>query len=108
MGTNAGSQLLVGKVTYLIGEGEWERQIGELGPLMGLTVIFLRIGLVIKIALACYGKLIKGDLLPWLLLSFGIIAVAVGQWAQPNTLGFCTLTGGLLLASLRMPNKNLY
>jgi hypothetical protein len=102
MGTNAGNKILTGRNTgYLISEGEWGRLVGEMGPLMGLTVILLRLGLCIKIAIACYRKLLQNDLLPWILLSYTLQTVPQGQWAQPTTLGFSTLIGGLVIASLR-------
>lgn len=101
MGTKVGSQLLSGnRKVWLIAEAEWGRVIGELGALMGLSVIALRLGLAIKIAIASYLKMAKGDMLPWMLLSFGFVLVSQGSWAQPTTLGFCTLMGGLMLASL--------
>jgi hypothetical protein len=101
MGTNVGSQLLTGERTFLIDEGEWGRLIGELGPLMGIIAILLRVGFVIKLGLGCYRRLIVGDLLPWLLLSFGFVPLIQGQWAQPTSLGFSVMIGGLVLASLR-------
>jgi hypothetical protein len=48
MGTNVGSMLLTGGVSFLIAEGEWGRTIGELGPILGLGVVFLRIGMSIN------------------------------------------------------------
>lgn len=102
MGTNVGSMLFTGSLTFLIAEGEWGRMIGELGPLMGIGVVLIRLGLTIEIAKAAYNKLTKGDLLPWILLSYGLLNLAQGGWAQPTNLGFCTLIGGLLLASLRV------
>lgn len=107
MGTNVGSMLLTGGQFYLISEGEWGRLIGELGPLMGLAVVFIRLGLSIKIAFASYHKLVMGDLLPWLLLSTGAIGISQALWAQPTSLGFSILTGGLLLASLRLASSSL-
>ena len=70
---------------------------------MGLIVILLRLVLTVTITLECYQKLRAGDLLPWMLLSFGFVLLAQGGWAQPTSLGFYTLIGGLLLASLRVP-----
>jgi hypothetical protein len=105
MGTNVGSMLLSGGVGFLIAEGEWGRAIGELGPLLGIGLVLLRLGLTAKIALACYNKLSQGDLLPWMLLSFGLITLAQGGWAQPSALGFFVLVGGLLVASLRTPAR---
>lgn len=104
IGTNVGSMLLTGEQVFLISEGEWGRVIGELGPLMGLTVIFLRLSLAVKITAASYHKLVQSDLLPWMLLSFGLLTIPQAQWAQPTALGFSTLIGGLLLASLNQSN----
>jgi hypothetical protein len=105
MGTNVGSMLLSGDRTFLIAEGEWGRLIGELGPLMGFIVILLRLGLGVRLASASYQRLVKGDILPWLLLSFAFLIIAQAQWAQPTSLGFSTLTGGLLMAAAGFKKK---
>jgi len=42
-GTNAGSFLATGERTFLLAESEWARHVLELGPLLGLVVIALRI-----------------------------------------------------------------
>jgi hypothetical protein len=101
MGSNVASQLLNGKRSFLLSEGEWGRQVEELGPVLGFSVILLRLGLAFKIAAASYRKMISGDLLPWLLLSFGFLFLAQGGWAQPTSLGFFVMTGGCLIASLQ-------
>jgi hypothetical protein len=101
MGTNVGAQLLTGKQVFLISEGEWGRLIGEMGPLPGLFVILIRVSLTVRIALAAYRKMITGDLLPWILASFGLMNLAQGGWAQPTALGFSTLIAGLMMSSLR-------
>ena len=109
MGTNVGSMLLSGKVIFLIAEVEWGRLIGEMGILLGLTVIAIRIAFVFKVTKLAYKKLRYGDFLPWLLLSFGMLVLLQGQWAQPTSLGFSTLIGGLILASVknkRIVNEN--
>ncbi|ANE53239.1 membrane protein [Flavisolibacter tropicus] len=106
MGTNVGSMLLSGQRTYLIAEGEWGRLIGELGFLMGLFVILIRLGFSLRIALASYVKLVQGDLLPWMLLSFGLLTIPQAQWAQPTALGFSTLIGGLILASVKKDDRS--
>jgi len=101
MGTKVGSQLLSGnRRVWLIAEAEWGRVIGEMGALMGISVILLRFSLSIKITIASYAKMAKGDMLPWMLLSFGFVLVAQGNWSQPTSLGFFTLIGGLMLGSL--------
>lgn len=101
MGTNVGSIMMTGKSIFLISEGEWGRIIGELGPVMGVAVILVRLGLSSKLAILSYQKLIKGDLLPWMLLSFGLLTIPQGGWAQPTSLGFCTIIGGLILAAVK-------
>jgi hypothetical protein len=101
MGSNVGSMLLGGTRTFLIAEQEWGRLIGEMGALLGIILIFVRLRISFEITISSYKKLKKGDLLPWLLLSFGLLVIPQGQWAQPTSLGFSTLIGGLLLASIR-------
>jgi hypothetical protein len=99
MGTNAGAMLLTGGNGFLISEEEWGRIIGELGALLGISIIFIRLALTLKMAMLSFRKLNSGDLLPWMLLSFGVTLIPEGQWAQPTGLGFSTLIGGLIIAS---------
>lgn len=105
MGTNVGSQLLTGQRAFLIAEGEWGRVIGEMGPLLGLMIVFLRVALTFQIGLASYKRLKIGNLMPWMLLSYGVLIVSQVGWAQPTSLGFCVLIGGLMLASLNVPKS---
>jgi len=99
MGTNVGSMLLMGDTYYLISEGEWGRVIGELGQLFGLVIIFLRMGLTIKLTIASFKELSRENLLPWMLMSFGVLNISQGGWAQPTSLGFCVVIAGLVIAS---------
>ncbi|CAM4121935.1 hypothetical protein SAMN06265348_103243 [Pedobacter westerhofensis] len=101
MGTNVGSMLLVGKTIFLVDEGEWGRVIGEMGAILGLGVIYIRIGLSFKLLANAYNKMVSGDLLPWLILSFALTVIPQGQWSQPTALGFSVLSGGLLVASMK-------
>jgi hypothetical protein len=105
MGTNVGSMLLGGGRGFLISEGEWGRLIGELGPVLGLTVVMLRLKLAMELLFRSLGKMIAGNLLPWTLTSFGFLATAQHGWAQPTSLGFSILITGLTLASLKNPGK---
>jgi len=105
MGTNVGSSLLSasGDRGFLIAEEEWGRLIGEMGMVLGMAAIFIRLFLAIKIAWAGYQELAQGEALTWLLSSFGILALLQGQWAQPTSLGFSILLSGLMVAALRAP-----
>lgn len=100
MGTNAGSQLLTGEAVYLIAEEEWGRLIGEMGILLGFSVIMIRVIFSLRISWLSFFKMLKGDFLPWILLSFGLIIIPQGQWGQPTSLGFSTIMGGLILGAL--------
>ncbi len=105
MGTNAGSLMLSGKVDFLIAEVEWGRLIGEMGAVLGIGAILLRVGLVFKMLTKSYKKMTKDDPLPWMLLSYCLMAVLQGQWAQPTILGFAVIGAGLVAASLKVnPN----
>jgi|SRR5690554_1002029 len=103
MGTNVGSMLLTGGMDFLIAEGEWGRVIGEFGQLFGILVVLLRVGLTITLTGASYKDMVRGNLLPWMLMSFGFLNVAQGGWAQPTSLGFCIIIGGFVIASLKTP-----
>ncbi|WP_223651780.1 hypothetical protein [Hymenobacter psoromatis] len=101
MGTNAGSAILTGERSFIISEGEWGRLIGELGPLLGIGIIFIRMALSVKLTAACYQRLLRDDLLPWILLGNALLMIPQAQWAQPTALGFSTLIAGLVIAVLR-------
>jgi hypothetical protein len=110
IGTNAGSAILTGERTFLISEGEWGRLIGELGPWLGIGIIFIRMALCVKFTVAAYKHLLADDLLPWILLSNALLVIPQAPWAQPTVLGFSTLISGLLIASFRvkkLPQSNL-
>lgn len=100
LGTNAGSALMGSGRTFLVGEGEWGRLIGEMGAVLGIATIGIRLLLSFEYALKSYRALRKESILPWMLLSFTLIVFPQGQWAQPTTLGFSTMIMGLLIASL--------
>jgi hypothetical protein len=103
MGTNVGALLISGSVTFLISEGEWGRIIGETGFALGGVIILTRIIFVISTGLKGYQYVARGNVLPWMLLSFGALNIMNGQWGQPTSLGFSTMIGGLILAAFKMP-----
>ncbi|MDT3404789.1 hypothetical protein [Mucilaginibacter terrae] len=102
LGTNAGAKLQTGATKFLFNaEVEWGRVIGEMGFLLGVITIFCRVAVTFDMTLKSFAAIGKKDYLPWMLLSFILINVAQGQWAQPTSLGFGVFTGGLILALLR-------
>ncbi len=107
MGTNAGSTLLVGERTFLIAEGEWGRLIGEMGLLLGLLIILIRLSFSLDLLVRSFQQLKRGNLLPWILLSFLLTNIPQSQWAQPTSLGFSIVIGGIVLAALKPQLKNV-
>jgi hypothetical protein len=101
MGTSVGSMMLAGERVYLLSEEEWGRLIGELGFLLGGCVIFCRVILVGSLAIRAFRRLPSGDTLPWMLMAFGIMNIAQGQWAQPTSLGFGIFSCGLIVAAIK-------
>jgi len=101
LGTNAGSQLLIGRRKFMISEGEWGRLIGEMGPLIGIILIGLRVFLSFKLLSSSYRQLSSGILLPWLLSSSVVLLFAQGQWGQPTVIGFSVFFTGLTLAAIK-------
>jgi hypothetical protein len=100
MGTNAGSAMMTGTSQFLISEGEWGRVWGEMGFLLGLIIIFLRIQIVIQMFTISFKQWHKNPL-PYMLLSFAVHQIIIGQWGVPTMLGFAVLSGGLIMASLK-------
>lgn len=98
MGTNVGSQLLTGSRKFLISEGEWGRVTGEMGPVFGLPVILLRCVLGAQLLFMSIPRLFRGNALPFILLSFGLVQAVITGWSQPTSLGFYALTVGLIVA----------
>ncbi|MBP0903716.1 hypothetical protein ACFSKN_03940 [Mariniflexile gromovii] len=107
MGTNVGAALLTTKgeeITFLIAEQEWLRIVGEMGFVLGILLLLLRVAFCADITIKSYQSLKFDNILPWLLLSVGLMVIMQGQWAQPTVLGFSTLIGGLILASSKITN----
>lgn len=105
LGTNVGSMFATGTKSFQIAEGEWGRTVGELGPFLGLTIVAIRIGLSWRLLTESYASLGRANILPWMLLSVGLLWTAQGGWAQPTSLGFSVLVPGLILASLKVPKS---
>jgi len=100
MGTSVGAGLATGTRQFLLAEGEWARVILESGPVLGLAVIALRIGIaVLLLRRALRALRERDDALPLLLLAAGMMDLVMGQWGQATVSGFAVFTAGLCLAS---------
>jgi hypothetical protein len=104
-GTNVGAQLLEGKVSFLISEGEWGRLLGESGIIIGIIVIFIRISMSINYTYASFQRIRYGEYLPWMLSSYCFLQFLKTGWSTATSLGFYVLMGGLILASLKKEDE---
>src|SRR6516164_6586994 len=100
IGTNAGAALMTGSRTFLLGESEWSRVVGESGPILGYAYLMLRVVICLFIARRCWAAVRRGQASPFLLIASVGLDLISGQFGQPTTLGFVVLFSGLALASI--------
>ena len=98
IGTNAGSAILTGSRSFLLGESEWSRVVAESGPILGYAYILLRLAICVYLILEGWNALGRGEGTPILLVAASLVDMASGQFGQPSTLGFAVFTAGVALA----------
>src|SRR5262249_5576364 len=104
IGTNAGAALLTGSRSFLLGESELSRVIGESGPILGYSYITLRLMICLFIVRCSWAAVARGQALPFLLIASNGLDLISGQFGQPTTLGFAVLFSGLALAAIDDPD----
>lgn len=105
MGTNVGSKLLSGERSFLLAEFEWNRVLAEMGVFLGTALMLVRVALGGKLVVGSLSLMKKGgQMLPWLLLSVGLVNLVQSQWWQPTILGFGIFINGLAYACLKTSN----
>lgn len=107
MGTNAGAQMLTGKIVFLVSEGEFGRLGGEQGIIFGGGIIILRILLAFSIIIKSWKMPHEEKLLPFIICGSACVAIMQGQWAQPTVLGYGIIMVGLVMASLNKEDDTL-
>lgn len=106
MGTNAGAQLLTGKRSFLVSEGELNRVGGEQGLILGGGLVVLRLLLAFGFFYSAIKLPNKLKLLPLTFCGTALFLITQGQWAQPSMLGCSVIAAGLLSASLNINLKD--
>jgi hypothetical protein len=96
--TNVGLSILGNQSEDRISDYEWVRTISEIGPVLGIFFIIIRLKIFIGAIKLSIHKIKNNDFLPWMLLSYGGMQIIQGQIAQPTSLGFITLIIGLIYA----------
>ena len=99
MGSNMASSRLPGGLQAL-GEGSWEVTIGELGPLLGLALLFWRVAFGFWIFRLSLNAALNRNIIPIIFIGATFLPLLSGQVTQPTSLGFVVLTTGLNLAAL--------
>jgi hypothetical protein len=107
LGTNVGATRFTGESGFLVGEEAWEATIGELGPILGMGVLLIRIGLTGAMLLLSLREATRGNPVPLLLASVLAQRVLNGQTGQPISLSFMVIGGGLLLAACLSPASGI-
>jgi hypothetical protein len=104
LGSNVAAKLLTGEMGFLLSEDEWSRAMMELGPLIGLGFIGLRVVLWLHLLqLSWHALRQRGDFLPMLITAAGFAPIVLQQWSQASQQGFAVLDAGLVLALINNP-----
>jgi hypothetical protein len=99
LGTNVGAQRVIGERGFLIAEGAWPAAIGELGPILGLALLGLRVALALMLLNRAWAQARRGNAFPLIMGGYAIVLVVMGDTAQPTALGFLVVGAGLMLAA---------
>jgi hypothetical protein len=104
LGSNVASKLLSGRMGFMLAEDEWTRAMMELGPILGLGFIGLRVVLWFYLFLQSWRALRhRGDFLPMLVTAASFPPLFLQQWSQASQLGFAIFDAGLVLALINNP-----
>lgn len=108
-GTNVAGLMLSGnRRAFLVGESEWDRLVGELGPILGMIFIVLRLGMVIEMTkLAWRLGVTQGEPLPLLLFGVAALPMLSGQWGVASLQGFASISAGLFFLSAKVAATNV-
>ncbi len=104
VGTNVGAKLMSNRVGFQLAEAEWPRTVQEFGPVMGLTMVLLRVCLTVYLFITAWRAFQRdNNTLAWLLFAASAPIVLYGATGQPTNLGFMVFGAGLCLAAARNP-----
>ena len=99
LGTHFGALRVTGVRRFVIAEGVWGATLGELGPILGIVALGLRVIMAGWLSVLAWRQARRGNTLPLLMVSFALPLVFMGQTSQPTALGFIVLGAGLTLAA---------
>lgn len=103
LGSNVGAMRAVGAKDFVVAEAAWPAMVGELGPILGILLIFVRVLLAYKILVYALFDARRKKPLPLVMGAVALPALIMGQTSQPTSLGFLVLNVGLMLAACNPP-----
>lgn len=101
-GTPMAQAYLTGNRMFALGESEWSRLILEMGPILGLAFIIMRVTLCVQLVRTAILSLKKENIWPALFGVEAFFMVLNASWGQPTILGFATFSTGMVFAASRM------
>jgi hypothetical protein len=108
LGTNGGISMLGLLGVLSLGEAEWTRVIREVGPVLGISYLALRVILALSIGAKAIRSSIAGNALPLLLFGVSALLLVNGQFGQTTTLGFAVFISGLSLAAAKEEREPVF
>jgi hypothetical protein len=100
LGSNFGG-VYTGAGGLALGETQWDREINELGPIIGLPFIVLRVLLTLMLMVASFRALRRDIILPLYLLPTAAMAVLSSSLDQPTSQGFLVILTTLNCVALK-------
>jgi hypothetical protein len=99
LSSNIAAMRMAGKRKFLLAEAAWPATIAELGPLLGVLLLGLRVWLGFYLLHRAWLQAGRGNILPMTLGGFALVLVFIGNTSQPTSLAFLVLGAGLMLAA---------
>jgi len=105
IGQTSNAASMLNRSTVGWSENEWQRHVQELGPIVGLITIFLRIALVLWMGgSACVAARRHDDALALLLFGFiGIVVLYFPVTSQGTVTGYAWIFAGFCMAANKSP-----
>ena len=102
LGTQAGAALAGSAGDFLLGEGEWDRILGECGWTLGMLYIAFRVWITMDLFRRAIRAILQQSYwLPLLLWSGGAWTMLQGQVGQPTNLGFFVVNVAVVMIALK-------
>lgn len=107
IGTQTGTFLYFGRRGFILGEGEWYRVTGELGIIMSIAFIGLRVWLALLLFFKSLALPGSGNSIPLVMCPIAMYWLIIGSTGQATSLGFIVVLTGLWALSFKTQEEEL-